>query len=190
MDRIEAEIGSKVDLNVLLLSGNGDTSIGTPTVDGARVVAEVLEHGRDAKIIVFKYKNKTRYSRRKGHRQGFTRLAIREIVTASGVVSKAEGKPVRRPRSLAEPEADESTALTAGAPEATTEAIATETPKRARKAKADHAADDKPAARKPRAVRAEAQAQGSPEAEAAADAAEEIEAPATLPEDAAVESEK
>jgi large subunit ribosomal protein L21 len=53
--------------------------VGTPVVDGARVLAEVLEHGRDKKILVFKYKNKTRYRRRYGHRQDFTRLAIRQI---------------------------------------------------------------------------------------------------------------
>jgi len=54
--------------------------IGNPFVDGARVMAEVLEHGRDRKILVYKYKNKTRYRRRHGHRQGFTRLAIRQIL--------------------------------------------------------------------------------------------------------------
>ena len=66
--------------DVLMLSGSGRAMIGTPNVTGARVLAEVVEHGRDAKVMVFKYKNKTRYRRRHGHRQDFTRLAIRDIM--------------------------------------------------------------------------------------------------------------
>jgi large subunit ribosomal protein L21 len=162
---------------VLLVGGNGETTVGTPTVDGAKVVAEVLEHGRDAKILVFKYKNKTRYRRRHGHRTQFTRLAIREIVTAAGIVSKAEGKPVRRPRSLSEPDADEPAAE---APEATTEAVATETPKRARRIKDDDATDEPKPARRTRTV-------AKPKAEAAAESAAEEEATPPEPEE---ESEK
>ena len=54
------------------MGGDGDVQLGTPFVEGARVVAEVLDHGRDKKILVFKYKNKTRYRRRHGHRQDYT----------------------------------------------------------------------------------------------------------------------
>ena len=71
--------------------------IGNPFVDGARVMAEVLEHGRDRKILVFKYKNKTRYRRRHGHRQGFTRLAIRQILTDRREVAVEEEKQPARP---------------------------------------------------------------------------------------------
>ncbi len=59
------------------------------------MIAEVVEHGRDPKIIVFKYKAKTRYRRRRGHRQGYTRLAVRQIMTAEGPL-EAEEKPKRR----------------------------------------------------------------------------------------------
>jgi large subunit ribosomal protein L21 len=96
VDRLTAEVGSTVELNdVLLVGGNGAPAVGRPLVEGARVVAEVVEHGRDKKIIVFKYKAKTRYRRRRGHRQDYTRLAVRQIVTAEGVV-EAEEKPKRR----------------------------------------------------------------------------------------------
>ncbi len=104
VDTISAEVGSTVELSdVLLIASNGDVRVGRPTIEGARVIAEVVEHGRDRKIIVFKYKAKTRYRRRRGHRQGYTRLAVRQIVTAEGVI-EAEEKPKRRaPAKAAKP---------------------------------------------------------------------------------------
>jgi large subunit ribosomal protein L21 len=81
----------------LLVGGDGDLQIGNPFVDGARVMAEVLEHGRDRKILVFKYKNKTRYRRRHGHRQGFTRLAIRQILLDGRELAVEEEKQPARP---------------------------------------------------------------------------------------------
>ncbi len=69
--------GETVELERVLLVGDGEkVTVGTPTVDGAKVVATSNGHGRAAKIIVFKYKPKTRYRRKTGHRQGFTRLTI------------------------------------------------------------------------------------------------------------------
>jgi large subunit ribosomal protein L21 len=81
---LPGEAGEQVELaEVLMLGevGDGtDITVGRPLIDGAKVVAEVVEHGKGKKIIVFKYKSKTRYRRKTGHRQRFTRLAIREIV--------------------------------------------------------------------------------------------------------------
>ena len=103
MDSLPAEVGSTVELgDVLLVASNGDVRVGHPTVEGARVIAEVVEHGRDRKIVVFKYKAKTRYRRRRGHRQGYTRLAVRQILTAEGVL-EAEKKPKRRAPAKAAP---------------------------------------------------------------------------------------
>jgi large subunit ribosomal protein L21 len=94
VDRLQADVGATIDLaDVLLIGGNGDVRVGTPLVEGARVVAEVVEHGRDAKIRVFKYKNKTRYRRRYGHRQPFTRLVVKRIVTGPGEAAEAEAAP-------------------------------------------------------------------------------------------------
>lgn len=125
---MKADVGSTVDLGVLLVGGNGDVSIGTPEVDKAKVVAEVLEHGRDRKILVFKYKNKTRYRRRHGHRQDYTRIQIKEIVTEAGSFTTPAEKPKtatprRRRKPKAEPLAEETT-TEAVVPEATPDAVA------------------------------------------------------------------
>ncbi len=97
MDSLTAEVGSTVEMtDVLLIAGNGDVKVGHPVLEGARVIAEVVEQGRGPKIIVFKYKSKTRYRRRRGHRQGYTRLIVRQILTAEGK-PEAEEKPKRRP---------------------------------------------------------------------------------------------
>src|SRR5687768_8301195 len=96
VERLDVDIGATVELAALLVGGNGDTQVGTPEVAGVQVVAEVVEHGRGEKIRIFKYKNKTRYRRRQGHRQEYTRLTIKEIVSGGKVVSKGEVKQVRR----------------------------------------------------------------------------------------------
>jgi len=73
--------GDRVELtDVLMLSDGDKLTVGTPTVMGARVVAEVLGQMRAKKVTIFKYKRKTRYRRKLGHRQPFTRLAVREII--------------------------------------------------------------------------------------------------------------
>ena len=64
---------------VLLVSDGGEATVGAPYVEGARVLARVQSHYRDKKIIVFKYKAKTRYRRMRGHRQEYTRLLIQDI---------------------------------------------------------------------------------------------------------------
>ena len=79
--KFEQEVGAAVEFDrVLLISDNGNTRIGTPTVAGAKVQATVVGHGRDKKIIVFKKKRRKGYRVRKGHRQHHTVLHIDEIV--------------------------------------------------------------------------------------------------------------
>jgi large subunit ribosomal protein L21 len=81
VDLLEAEPGSAIELNEVLLVSNGDkVKVGTPLVAGATVRAEVVGDIKGEKIIVFKYRNKKRYRRRTGHRQKYTRIKIREIV--------------------------------------------------------------------------------------------------------------
>ena len=58
---------------------DGDVKVGTPLVDGAKVTGTVLEHGKAKKILVFKYKAKSNYRRRQGHRQPFTKVRIEKI---------------------------------------------------------------------------------------------------------------
>src|SRR5438552_11281881 len=83
VERIAGEPGEVLDLGrVLLVAGNGDAAarIGSPGVEGAVVRAEVVEHARGEKIIVFRYKSKVRYRRKTGHRQALTRLRITDIL--------------------------------------------------------------------------------------------------------------
>ncbi len=65
--------------NVLLVDDGNSTTIGTPTIDGAKVTATVLEQGRAKKVIIFKYKAKTRSRKKAGHRQPYTKVKIEEI---------------------------------------------------------------------------------------------------------------
>jgi large subunit ribosomal protein L21 len=105
IDRVAAEAGARLEFREVLLVGDeGDVQLGTPFVEGARVVAEVLDQGRGKKILVFKYKNKTHYRRRHGHRQAYTRLAIRQILTDGQTsMTDAEPKPARTQRRRAAP---------------------------------------------------------------------------------------
>ena len=92
---------------MLLLNEEGRVGVGEPGTAGAKVIAEVVEHGRGPKVTVFKYKAKTRYRRKTGHRQGYTRLAIKEILPAGGektAEKKAARPPGRRPRTEAKAE--------------------------------------------------------------------------------------
>ncbi|MCL6596647.1 MAG: 50S ribosomal protein L21 [Firmicutes bacterium] len=95
VERLRADVGASVDLGrVLLVVGDdGAVAVGTPTVEGARVRAEVLEHGRHRKILVFKYKPKVNYRRRQGHRQPYTRVRVTEIAWpgAEAAVGGGEG---------------------------------------------------------------------------------------------------
>lgn len=79
VDRLAGEPGSAVALDVLLLDHDGTVSVGTPTVPGASVGAQVAEHLRAKKVIAFKYKNKTRRRQQRGHRQPLTRITITSI---------------------------------------------------------------------------------------------------------------
>ncbi len=80
IEKITAEVGSIAEFSeVLALSDNGELNIGTPTVAGAKVLVEVKEHRKDRKLIVFKYKSKTRYRRKLGHRQNYTRVTVQDI---------------------------------------------------------------------------------------------------------------
>ena len=88
--------GNTVELDQVLLIADGDkVSVGTPTVDGARVVATSQGEGKGKKLIVFKYKPKVRYHKKTGHRQLYTRLVIDKIVGPE-VVSDEPVKKVRR----------------------------------------------------------------------------------------------
>ncbi|MEC9309475.1 MAG: 50S ribosomal protein L21 [Chloroflexota bacterium] len=80
VEKLELDVGKVAEFDeVLAVSADGEVSFGTPTVTGAKVLAEVTEHRKDRKVIVFKYKSKTRYRRKLGHRQNYTRVKVQDI---------------------------------------------------------------------------------------------------------------
>ena len=80
VESLAGDEGDAVELDdVRMVSQDGAVTLGTPTVPGASVTAEVVGKGRDKKVIVFKYKSKTRYRTKNGHRQPFTDLKVTAI---------------------------------------------------------------------------------------------------------------
>jgi large subunit ribosomal protein L21 len=82
VDLIDAEPGTKLDIKEVLLVSGDSISVGAPYVKGASVSAVVDSHGKDKKIIVFKYKPKKDYRRKRGHRQHFSFITIEDIKSA------------------------------------------------------------------------------------------------------------
>ncbi|MFC1992600.1 50S ribosomal protein L21 [Chloroflexota bacterium] len=96
VERLNVAEGDAVDLDRVLLISDGDkVTAGTPTVEGAKVVATSRGEGKGEKIVVFKYKPKVRYRKRTGHRQIYTRLTIDRIIGPGGV-SDEPTKKVRQ----------------------------------------------------------------------------------------------
>lgn len=80
VEKLNAEVGAEVVFEeVLTVVNDADVKIGKPVVEGAKVVAKVVEHGKADKILVFKYKAKSNYRKRQGHRQPFTTVEITAI---------------------------------------------------------------------------------------------------------------
>jgi len=80
---VAAEPGTTLTFDEVLLGSDGSVvRAGTPLVAGARVTAEIVKHGRDKKIVVFKYKRRKGYARKQGHRQGFTEIRIDSVQLA------------------------------------------------------------------------------------------------------------
>jgi large subunit ribosomal protein L21 len=82
VDRIDAEPGDAVDIDSVLLVSGDSVTVGAPYVPGVKVTAVVESHGKDKKIIVFKYKPKKDYRRKKGHRQQFSIIKVEDIIGA------------------------------------------------------------------------------------------------------------
>jgi large subunit ribosomal protein L21 len=78
---LDAEEGAAVTFEDVLLTSSGEeVKVGAPLVEGARIEAEVVRHGRDKKVIVFKRKRRKGYRKKQGHRQNFTEVKVSEIV--------------------------------------------------------------------------------------------------------------
>jgi large subunit ribosomal protein L21 len=79
VDKIDAEPGTAINIDKVLLVSGDAVKVGSPYINGAKVSATVESHGKDEKIIVFKYKPKKDYRRKQGHRQQYSIIKIGEI---------------------------------------------------------------------------------------------------------------
>ena len=80
VEKLVADVDSTVELtDVLAIAGDNGITVGSPTVEGAKVVCKVLAQDKAKKIIVFKYKAKKDYRRKQGHRQPYTKLQVEQI---------------------------------------------------------------------------------------------------------------
>lgn len=79
--RLDSDEGSKISFdNVLLIENEGEVTVGAPVLEGAKVSAEVLQHLKGDKVIVFKKKRRKGYKKKNGHRQYLSEIKITEIV--------------------------------------------------------------------------------------------------------------
>jgi large subunit ribosomal protein L21 len=108
IDRIKGEPGEIVEFGEVLVVGGDNPILGTPTVAGATVAAEVLDQGRGAKVIAFKKRRRKNSRRKRGHRQEFTLVRITEILTDGA-------RPDKTPRPKAERKKAEPKATAAAA---------------------------------------------------------------------------
>ncbi|MDR2596529.1 MAG: 50S ribosomal protein L21 [Treponema sp.] len=79
VDKIDAEPGTAINIDKVLLVSGDSVKVGSPYIQGAKVSAIVDSHGKDSKIIVFKYKPKKDYRRKQGHRQQYSIIKIGDI---------------------------------------------------------------------------------------------------------------
>jgi len=101
VERLSVAEGGTVELDRVLLIADGERLVvGTPTVDGAKVVATAKGEGKGKKVIVFRYKSKVRYRKKTGHRQLYTRLVIDKIVEPGAV--ETNPKKARRKKEVTE----------------------------------------------------------------------------------------
>jgi large subunit ribosomal protein L21 len=138
LERLAADPGSAVTFDRVLLVADGDSvTVGTPTVDGATVTGTVLAEALGPKLRIFKFKQKVKYRRTRGHRQHLTRVRIDEIKAAgrsAKAASTADEAP--KPRRSRKPAAAKTDAAEAASTEATAEAPK---PRRTRKPAASKA---------------------------------------------------
>ena len=84
VEKLEAEAGKSITIKeVLIVEKDGETLVGSPYVAGASVKADVLEHGKGKKVIIYKYKAKKDSKKKQGHRQPYTQLQIKSIAVKS-----------------------------------------------------------------------------------------------------------
>lgn len=94
IEKFEGEIGTFIEFtDVLAIINEGESTLGTPFVAGAKVKAEILRQFRDDKILVFKKRRRQNSRRRHGHRQYLTKIRISEISVDGKILAAGEAKP-------------------------------------------------------------------------------------------------
>ena len=108
VEKLQAEAGETVTFDeVLLVGGESGTTVGSPTVDGAKVTAEVVEQTRGDKVIIFKKRRRKHYQRTQGHRQDLTMVKITDIVAKGAKATKASKAKAKAEDAAAAPETSE-----------------------------------------------------------------------------------
>jgi len=79
----KVQTGDKIDItNVLLVKDDDNISVGTPYIDDAKIEAEIINSGKNDKVLIYKYKRRTKYRRTQGHRQAYNEIKINKIITS------------------------------------------------------------------------------------------------------------
>ena len=149
VEKVAGEPGEIIQFGEVLVVGGDNVTLGSPTVSGASVAAEVLDQGRGPKVIAFKKRRRKNSRRKRGHRQEFTLIRITEILTDGA-------KPTVAARPKREPKPAETAAQPAGEEGGETEKPKTKTKA---KTKAKAAPARKPAAKKPAAAKSKSKRQ-------------------------------
>jgi large subunit ribosomal protein L21 len=151
VEKVAGEPGEIIQFGDVLVVGGDSVTLGTPTIAGASVAAEVLDQGRGPKVIAFKKRRRKNSRRKRGHRQEFTLIRITEILTDGAKPTKtAAPKRERKPVEAAAP-ADDETPAEGAKPKAKAKSKA--------KPAAKAAPAKKPAAKKPAAAKSESKRQ-------------------------------
>ena len=107
VELLEAEPGKEIIFDQVLMVSGDECVVGAPRVEGAKVIAELVEHGKGDKVIIFKYKRRKHYQRKRGHRQNYSEVRIKEIMVGDKALTetKAKDAPAKEPAKPAEPAA-------------------------------------------------------------------------------------
>lgn len=153
VEKLEGKAGDNIVIeHVLMLGGDKGVTVGAPHVEGASVVAELVENARDKKIIVFKKRRRQNYRRKAGHRQWFSKLRISEILEPG---AKKPAAKKAAPAKTADDADAKPAAKKPAAKKAAPKKAAGETKAAAKKPAAKKAAPKKTAAKKPAAKKSE-----------------------------------
>ena len=114
VEKLDAEEGAAVELDDVLMLGNGDDiTVGTPMIEGAHVSATVKGQGRGKKVTIIKFKRRKHHRKQAGHRQSFTELEITGISATGGAKKAAPAKAAANPAAKKVAPVAEATATTA-----------------------------------------------------------------------------